>query len=694
MRRLLQSLQRNISFIYKVSLFVISVLLIVYLFPRQASFKYEFSQGRPWLDDDLIASFDFAIQKSKEELQKEEKELLSDFLPFFSYNRMISENVMKSVDLEFEQKWQKKYGDNASDYSGKLLNKKLLIDLFDTVYNKGIIFLEEDYRNQYEKENIRLLDGQVAEVRDIDDFFEMSEAYNFMVDSLEKVRNADEELLKDIIENSLVYNVYFNKEFTQKAREEAVENISPNKGMVQEGEKIISKGELITAEKFRILDSYRSEYNRQIGDSTGNVLLILGQFILVSIPMIVLSLFLITFRRDVFANNRKIILIILTVVMMVFFTSLVLKYDINLLYIVPVCIVPILMRAFFDNRLALYVHIITIILIGFLVPRSFEFVFIQFIAGIIAILSLVSLRKRSQLFIAIGWIIFSYSIVYFGLNLVQGVKPAEMDLMVYARFGISGLLTLFAYPLIFLFERLFRLPTDFSLLELSDINSPLLRELSLKAPGTFQHSLQVANLAEEAIFSIGGKSILIRTGALYHDIGKMDAPLFFTENQHSEYNPHDEISNEESAEIIVGHVINGIEKARKHNIPEYIIDFIRTHHGNTKVKYFYTMEVNANPDKEVDVKKFTYKGSRPFSKETAVLMMADAVEAASRSLSNPDEDAISEMVESIIDSQIEERQFEEANITFKDIRKIKEIFKQRLLNIFHVRISYPTLNDA
>lgn len=673
---------------------MISVMLIVYLFPRQVSFKYEFTQGRPWLDDDLIAPFDFAIQKSEEELKKERNEILSDFLPFFSYNHLIYNNLINSIELEFEKKWQEKYGNQPSDYSKKLHNKNTLISLFDSVYSGGVIFVEETFKRHYSGDDIRLIDGQVAEKRSFDEFYDISDAYNFMREKLDDNNGRlDKELLTGIIENSLVYNVFYNEELTLKARNEAIDNISPNRGMVQQGEKIISRGELITEEKYHILDSFRAEYNRQIGDSTGNVLLFLGQLILVSIPIIVLVLFLKTFRRDVFADNRKIILILLTVFMMVFFTSLVLKYDINLLYIVPVAIVPILMRAFFDNRLALYVHIIAIILIGFLVPRSFEFVFIQFIAGIIAILSLVSMRKRSQLFIAVGWIILSYSAVYFGLNMVQGVSPEEMDFMVYARFGISGLLTLFAYPLIYFFERLFKLPTDFSLLELSDINSPLLRELSLKAPGTFQHSLQVANLAEEAIFAIGGKSLLIRTGALYHDIGKMDAPLFFTENQHSEHNPHDELSNEESAAIIIGHVMNGVEKARKHNIPEYIIDFIRTHHGTMKVKYFYTMEVNENPDKEISAEKYSYNGTRPFSKETAVMMMADSVEAASRSLNNPDEDAINSMVENIIDAQMEEKQFEQANITFRDISMIKEIFKRRLLNIFHVRISYPTINS-
>jgi cyclic-di-AMP phosphodiesterase PgpH len=365
---------------------------------------------------------------------------------------------------------------------------------------------------------------------------------------------------------------------------------------------------------------------------------------------------------------------------------------VNFLYLIPVCIVPVVIRAFFDNRLALYVHINTIILIGFLIPKSFEFVFLQFIAGIIAILSMVSLRRRSQLFSTVVLIFVTYAAVYIGLSLAHGGNWSALVWIDFLYFSIAAILTLFAYPLIFLFERLFGMPTDFSLLELSDTNNPLLRKLAMVAPGTFQHSMQVANLAEEAIFSIGGNALLTRTGALYHDIGKMESAMFFTENQTSGYNPHDEISYKESANIIIDHVINGIEMARKNNLPEYIIDFIRTHHGTTTARYFYTMYLKDNPGNIADMGDFVYPGPKPFSKETAIVMMADSVEAASRSLGKSDEDQISKLVDRIIDRQIEENQFERAPITFSDITRIKKIFKDRLLNIYHVRIAYPVLS--
>jgi cyclic-di-AMP phosphodiesterase PgpH len=693
MKRIITTLEKNISGIFKVSLFILSVILIVYLFPRQASFKYEFVQGRPWLDEDLIAPFDFAIQKSTDEIKKEESDVLSGFIPFFNYDSGIYDNVVEQSILEFNEKWEKFIDSHPDIPKNKAANENFIRDVLDSIFLKGVLYVDENYERLFETKAVRLIKGQVAEIKEISDFYTIRNAYNYINKRISEKKGIAGKLIKEILERRITHNVFYNEEFTVKSKQSALDNISHTRGMVQQGEKIVSKGELVNAEKFRILQSYQAEHNKQTGASTWNILLLLGQIILVSIPVIVLALFLNTFRKDIFADNRKVILILLIVCMMVFFTSLTLNYDINLLYIVPVCIVPILIRAFFDNRLALHVHIITIILIGFLVPRSFEFVFMQFIAGIIAILSLVSLRKRSQIFIAVGWIVLSYSAVYFGLNLIQGNTPKDLDLLVFARFGISGILTLFAYPMIFLLERLFGLNTDFSLLELSDINSPLLRELSLKAPGSFQHSLQVANLAEEAVFAIGGNSLLVRTGAMYHDIGKMEDPLYYTENQHSDYNPHDELSYEESAEIIIGHVLKGIEKARKYKLPEYIIDFMRTHHGTSTTKYFYSMEINDNPDREVSKKPFTYSGPRPFSRETAVLMMADAVEAASRSLKNPDENSIDELVESIIDGQVNDKQFETANITFRDISKIKEIFKRRLMNIFHVRISYPGLKN-
>ncbi len=687
-------LQENFGNIIRILIFTISIILIVILFPRQSGFFWEFSQARPWMYEDLIAPFNFAIQKTPAELEREREEILKEYTPFFREEPAIYDQQFQLMNTRFELLWSENFAEMSIPDRIKDYHKNIAINIFDSIYQTGIIFLEGELTDAPAETNILILDGAVARSRQVGDFFTVREAFQFANKILEKenIEPRYRSLLRNVIENSITHTVFWDEETNNKAISSALERISPTRGMVQQGEKIISKGELITAENFKILESFRAEYIRQLGSTSANYLVFWGQFLLVSISIVVLSLFLWVFRKDVFFNTRKLIVILLSIFLMIFLTSQVVKYNINLLYLIPVCIVPIIIRSFFDNRLALYVHITSIILIGFLVPKSFEFVFLQFIAGIIAILSMAGLRRRSQLFTTVSFIFITYAAVFTGLTLAQTGTFSEIEPLNYVYFAGSALLTLFSYPLIYIFERTSGLPTDFSLLELSDTNSPLLRQLNISAPGTFQHSLQVANLSEEAINIIGGNSLLVRTGALYHDIGKMEQPQYFIENQNSEINPHDELSYTESAEIIIGHVIKGIEKARKHNLPEYIIDFIRTHHGTTTTRYFYAMEQKKNPDIEIDKKLFTYKGPIPFSKETAVLMMADSVEAASRSMKKPNEESIDKLVENIINTQIEERQFDNANITFKDINIIKRVFKDRLMRIFHVRIAYPVSN--
>ncbi len=694
MIRIYHWLQENFSNIVRVILFATSIVLIVLLFPRQTGFFWEFSQARPWMYEDLIAPFNFAIQKTPEELARERDEVLSEYTPFFRKDSAIYDRQFQLMNNRFELLWSENFGDKEIPSLVKENRKNIAINIFDSIYQTGVIFLEGEMTNANAETHILLLDGAIARSRKVGDFFNVREAFQFANRMLERENIEPEHLnlLRNVLENSITHSVFQDEETNSKAIASAMERISPTRGMVQQGEKIISKGELITTEKLKVLESFRAEYIRQLGSSSTNYLVFWGQLLLVSISIVVLSLFLWVFRKEVFYNTRKLIVILLSIFLMILLTSQVVKYNIEMLYLIPVCIVPIIIRSFFDNRLALYVHITSIILIGFLVPKSFEFVFLQFIAGIIAILSMAGLRRRSQLFATVSLIFLTYAAVFTGLTLAQTGTFSEIEPVNYVYFAGSALLTLFSYPLIYIFERTSGLPTDFSLLELSDTNSPLLRQLNIAAPGTFQHSLQVANLSEEAINIIGGNSLLVRTGALYHDIGKMEQPQYFIENQNSEINPHDELSYVESAEIIIGHVIRGIEKARKHNIPEYIIDFIRTHHGTTTTRYFYAMEQKDNPDIEIDRGIFTYNGPIPFSKETAVLMMADSVEAASRSMKKPNEESIDKLVENIINTQIEEKQFDNANITFKDINIIKRVFKNRLMHIFHVRIAYPVSN--
>jgi cyclic-di-AMP phosphodiesterase PgpH len=689
MRNFYRWLQENYPNIFRFLLFAVSIFLIVQLFPRQSGFYWEFSQARPWLYEDLIAPFNFAILKTSDEIEQERAEIMEEFVPFFKIDQTIFSQQYQQLMMSLEQSFANRSSDTQLQKA-----RDVATTIIDSIYRRGIIFIEGTLSDASGDEEILILEGNVARPARVRDFFTIQSAVQYIRTALENqtFSDTDRNLIRNSLESALAHSVLWDEETNHKAIASAMERISPSRGMVQQGEKIVSKGELITAEKARILHSFRVEYSRQLEGISGNQLIYIGQLLLVSISIIMLYLFLKTFRIDVFNNSRKILVILLSIYLMIFLTSLVVKYDINLLYLIPVCIVPIIIRSFFDNRLALYVHIISIILIGFLVPKSFEFVFMQFIAGIVAILSLVSFRRRSQLFATVSLIFLTYAAVFTGLSLAQTGSFSLITPINYLYFAGSSLFTLFAYPMIFMFERTSGLPTDFSLLELADTNSILLRELNLAAPGTFQHSLQVANLSEEAINIIGGNSLLVRTGALYHDIGKMEQPQYFIENQNSEINPHDELTYSESAEIIIGHVIKGIEKARKYGLPEYIIDFIRTHHGTTTTRYFYVMEINENPEKEVDPALYTYKGPKPFSKETAVLMMADSVEAASRSMKKPDEESINNLVDDIIDNQLKENQFDNANITLKDINTIKKVFKNKLQHIFHVRIAYPTVN--
>lgn len=687
---LFQWIQRNSSNIYKSILFLLAVLAIVYLFPKMPRFGYDYQQGRPWAYNDLIASFDFAILKSQAELDMEREMVMETFKPFFTIDRARGHRKKEAFLSAYTHVLDSlsDAGQPKEDAEVSVLAGQMILD---SIYQRGVVFLDGEFLDKPDDYEVRLIEDQVAQMRRLSDFFTIAQAYVYAGMQLEAAGFEDYTLLRSAIENALDHTVFFDGERTNMALTAELDNISITRGMVQQGEKIISKGELISEEKFQILESYRAEYIKITGRTANLYLLYAGQVLLVGISMVVLFLFLYVFRRDVFADNRRILLILLTVLLMFTVTSLVVRYNVDFLFLLPICIVPLVIRAFFDNRLALYVHINTIILIGFLIPRSFEFVFLQFIAGIIAILSMVSLRRRSQLFFTVILIFFTYAAVYLGLSLAHGGNFTDMLIRDYLYFAAGALLTLFAYPLIFLFERLFGLPTDFSLLELSDTNNDLLRQLSMLAPGTFQHSLQVANLAEEAIFTVGGNALLTRTGALYHDIGKMEDPFYFTENQVSGFNPHDELTYRESAGIIIGHVIKGIEMARKKNLPEYIIDFIRTHHGTTTARYFYTMHLKENPDEKPDKDDFAYPGPKPFSRETAIVMMADSVEAASRSLAKPTEKQISQLVDDIIDTQMQEKQFENAPITFKDIETVRRLFKRRLMNIFHVRIAYPTL---
>ena len=708
MKRLFLFFSRNLKNIRIISLFILTTIIILLLFPREGRFGFEFQKGAPWMHEELIAPFNFPIYKYDEEVAAERDSILREFKPYFIIDREIGNLQYGRLLDVFDEQWKVYFttGDTGSEnpqYRGgrteSVSTRYLLFaaEILSFVYGKGIIS-NEDVLQRVDNQDLTivLLEDQYAEERDYGEVFTQKMAYEYVLDRLSDYRDSlynekDIDFFRSLnINEFLVPNLFYDEETSNQVKDELLEGLSLTRGMVQSGERIIARGELVTGEKYRVLESIRREYNRNLGLVGAFNYIFLGKMILVIILMILLYLFLLNFRMEVLQSPREATFLLLLLLIMVAVSSFTINYDVLSIYFLPFAIVPIMVRTFFDSRLALFIHIIVVLIVGFWAPNSYEFIFLNLIAGIVAILSLTNSYRRGILFLTGVMIILSYSTVYLAFSMIQEGNLLAINFKAFLWFVGNGLLILTVYPLIFIFEKTFKFLSDSTLVELSDTNQPLLRELAEKAPGTFQHSLQVANLAEEAVIRIGGNPLLVRTGALYHDIGKMYNPEYFVENQSTDYNAHDELRFEDSARIIINHVLDGVDIAKRYRLPEAIVDFIRTHHGTTIVQYFYRSFLREFPEEESSRHKFVYPGPRPFSKETAVLMMADSVEATSRSLKVKDKSNLSEMVEDIINQQIREQQFDNTDITFRDIDLIKEIFLRKLLNIYHVRIEYPS----
>ncbi|MEI6764909.1 MAG: HDIG domain-containing metalloprotein [Bacteroidota bacterium] len=685
---IINSIVRKKDFIIKTVLFVSTIAVIVALFPKDYTFKYEFQKSKPWMYEDLIAPFDFAVKKSDAEILAEKKQIYSEVRPYYFYNNKITGEKRRWFIRQFNEAWQTRFSDSSSAAAQQ--NLKQCLSVFDSLYARGIIQRSDETEGRPDDFTIIIVKNKIAEEKELRELFSLQSAQLFIQNRFQNARTGVAQFNIDILTKSLFQNVVYDPESTYHDKVSRIGNLSLTRGIVQRGEGVISKGELINDEKFLELESLRQEYEGQAGNLSNYYFILGGQTILISIAIIVLVLFLSMFRKDILADNKKIALILSLIMLMVLTTSLVIrKFDFEYIRLVPLCLVPFIIRAFSDTRLALFVHIVTVIIIGFLVPNGFEFIFLQLIAGIVTIISIVNLEKRSQFFLTSFYVFFTYSLIYTGMCLMQDGGIENVEPRTFGLFAVCSLMMLFAYPIIYFYERIFGFVTAVSLLEYSNTNSRVLRELALKAPGTFQHSLQVANLAEEAAYRVEGNALLARTGGLYHDLGKMAMPGYYVENQLGGYNPHKEIGPQESAGIIISHVENGINLAKKYKLPEPIIDFIRTHHGTKKTEYFYSMYKMSHPN-DTDDSHFTYVGPLPYTKETAIVMMADAVEAASKSLRMPDKQTINDLVESIIDRQIEMRQFKNTSITFRDISRIKIVFKNRLMNIYQLRIEYPS----
>jgi len=680
MKNFFRLLTKNQSLIYKAVLFISATFLIIYLLPKGGKFKYDFQKGKPWQYENLYAPFSFTIKKAKETLETEYEAVRTNAIPYFEHEQA----VVKANEDRFVQLLEQTYIDSLVE-TPRINFERAGKDFMAEVYRYGIMGEINSFNDRqlvYLKKGNEIEEIAYAQFIKKEDIPQKLKNYNTRIsDSTEFL------FLQKLLIRTITSNVQLNAKLSESAINSEISAISPNRGIIEKGGRIIAKGEVVEGDTFQILSSLRSEYESQVWSKSNYVWLIVGYTILVALVFLMLFLFLKKYRPEIFNNDTKVTFIFFNIILMVLLITVVVKLDANYVYVVPLCILPLILKAFFDPRLGLFVHVLTMLLLGFIVPNSFEFLFLQTIAGVVTILTVSELYRRANLFISVGQITLVYIIGYFAFFLIQ---EGNIQTLEWGRFGyfiLCGLATLFAHPLIYFYEKIFGLVSDVSLLELSDTNSKLLKELSNVAPGTFHHSLNVANLAEAAANEIGANSMLVRVGALYHDIGKMTNPTLFTENQVNGVNTHNELEPLESADIIIGHVIDGIEIARKNNLPDRVIDFIRTHHGTTTVYYFYKKEVECQG--EANRADFMYPGPMPFSKETAILMMADSVEAASKSLKDPTSTKIDTFVEKIIDGQIEQGQFLNANITFKEIQLIKKVLKKKLNNIYHLRVEYP-----
>ena len=681
MKDLINLFHKNHSLIYKVFLFVLTTFIIVYLFPKSGTFRYSFEKGKPWQSENLYAPFDFAIKKSAEEIASEKQQITKQSPVFFDVDTLAFNGIKKEYSLAFSRLFYELADDqdkaNLYEKGANILNQ---------IYDSGV--LQESYPYGTNQQISVLVDKTQNGFKSFDSFFPQTNLKSFVESKIESLNlEAYRQRFLALFFDVVKPNASLNSILTKASLDEGLNQVKLLRGRVAKQTLIISKGEVVQGDKFDVLKSLESEYESQVLSASNYYWILVAYTVLVSLSLLMLLLFIKKYRFEVFANNTKVTFIFFNILLMVLLTTLVVNYNSSYIYVVPLCILPLILKAFFDARLGLFTHVITVLLLGFVVANNYEYMFLQTIAGIVTILTVSELYKRANLFISVGQITLIYIVSYFAFYVIHEGSIESLKWETFLLFVLCGLATLFVQPLIYVYEKIFGLVSDVSLLELSDTNSKLLKELSEKAPGTFHHSLNVANLAEAAANEIGANAMLVRVGALYHDIGKMVNPTYFTENQSTGINPHDELAPKESAQIIINHVIDGIELAKKNKLPDRVIDFIRTHHGNSVVYYFYNKQLESNLAFEAS--DFSYGGPKPFNKETAILMMCDSVEAASKSLKDPNSTKINDFVDAIVSKQMDTDQFLNASITLKEIQAIKKVLKHKLANMYHLRIEYP-----
>lgn len=670
------------NLIYKSLIFIATVSVIVYFLPNEGKFSYQFDINKPWKYGLLQASFDFPIYKNDIQVQKEQDSILADYQPYFQIDKESEKNILSKLREDYNKTLR--HSLPGTDYV-RYIERTL-----KSLYENGII-AGNDLKRMEEDSiiAIRLVDKNVATSRFIDQLYTVKEAYEYLLNS-DTAHYPKKVLQQCNLNDYITPNLIYDEEKSEAAQKDLLSNISWANGFVLNGQKIIDRGEIVDEQTYNILESLRKEWEKRSDSVQEKRLTLAGQILYVGIFLFCFMAYLELFRGDYYERKGTLTLLFALIVFFPVISSIMVEQNISSIYVVPFAMIPIIVRVFLDSRTAFMAHITIILLCSITLRFPHEFILLQVVAGMVAIYSLRELSQRSQLLRTALVVFISYALLYFAFELIHEDDLTKLNTRMYIYFMINGIFLLFAYPLLFLLEKTFGFTSDVTLVELSNINNSLLREMSEVAPGTFQHSLQMANLAAAAANKIGGKSQLVRTGALYHDIGKMVNPAFFTENQ-SGVNPHKSLSYEQSAQVIISHITDGLKLAEKHNLPKVIKDFISTHHGRGLTKYFYISYKNEHPNEEVDEEKFRYPGPNPFTKEQAILMMADSVEAASRSLPEYTEESISTLVDKIIDTQVAEGYFKECPITFKDIATVKALFKEKLKTMYHTRISYPEL---
>ena len=667
--------------LYKGLIFVITVAVIVYFLPKEGKFNYEFDINTPWKYGLLQASFDFPIYKNDRQVQAEEDSIMATYQPYYNLDRSVEQKALTKFREDYYKGLRQHIGNEYFRYIERTLKE---------LYAQGIVSgnellqLEEDSIR-----HIRLIEQNTAVSVPVKQVCSTKAAYEHLLnaDTTQYSRLA---LQQCNLNNYISPNIAYNEQKSESALQDLLSTISWASGYVLNGQKIIDRGEIIDENTYNILLSLEKEWEKRGDTIEEKRLTILGQIIFVSLFIICFMAYLELFRNRFYKQRGSIILLFLLIIFFPVLSSIIVELNLTSIYILPYAMIPIIIRIFLDSRTALMAHITIILLCSITLRYPYEFILLQLLTGMAAIFSLRELSQRSQLF-RTAFIVFAcYALLYFAFELIHEDDLTKLNTRMYLYFCINGVMLLFTYPLLFALEKIFGFTSNVTLVELSNINNSLLREMSEIAPGTFQHSLQMANLAAEAANRIEAQSQLVRTGALYHDIGKMVNPAFFTENQ-SGVNPHKSLSYEQSAQVIINHVTEGLKLAEKHNLPKVIKDFISTHHGQGLTKYFYISYQNEHPDEKVDTEMFRYPGINPFTKEQAILMMADSVEAASRSLPEYTEESIGSLVDKIIDGQVTDGFFKECPITFKDIAEIKALFKEKLKTMYHTRITYPEL---